>query len=37
MLAYLDVYRALMVYTLCAIPVIFLLKAPPKGGAAAAA
>ena len=36
MLAYLDVYRALMVYTLCAIPVIFLLKAPAKGRAAAA-
>jgi DHA2 family multidrug resistance protein len=36
MLAYLDVYRALMVYTLCAIPVIFLLKAPPKGGPRAA-
>lgn len=37
MLAYLDVYRALMVYTLCAIPVIFLLKAPAKGRAASAA
>ena len=37
MLGYLDVYRALMVYTLCAIPVIFLLKAPPKGQAAAGA
>ncbi len=36
MLGYLDVYRALMVYTLCAIPVIFLLKAPAKGQAAAA-
>ena len=31
MLAYLDVYRALMVYTLCAIPVVFLLK-NAKGG-----
>ena len=36
MLGYLDVFRALMVYTLLVIPVIFLLKAPPKGGAAAA-
>ena len=36
MLAYLDVYRALMVYTLCAIPVVLLLKAPAKSRAAAA-
>ncbi len=36
MLGYLDVYRALMVYTLIAFPVIFLLKAPPKGQQAAA-
>jgi DHA2 family multidrug resistance protein len=36
MLAYLDVYRALMVYTLCAIPVIFLLKPTPKGREAVA-
>ncbi len=36
MLGYLDVYRALMVYTVLAFPVIFLLKAPPKGQAAAA-
>ncbi len=36
MLGYLDVYRALMVYTLIAFPVIFLLK-PSKGGGAAAA
>ncbi len=35
MLGYLDVYRAMMVYTLCAIPVVLLLKAPPKGQAAA--
>ena len=35
MLGYLDVYRALMVYTLCAIPVIFLLKSPKPGQASA--
>lgn len=35
MLGYLDVYRALMVYTLCAIPVIFLLKTPKRGQARA--
>ncbi len=35
MLAYLDVFRALMVYTLCAIPLVLLLKAPAKGRAAA--
>ncbi len=36
MLGYLDVYRALMVYTLCAMPVIFLLKSSKgqSGGAA---
>ncbi len=32
MLGYLDVYRALMVYTLCALPVVLLLK-PSKGRA----
>ena len=37
MLAYLDVYRALMVYTLCAIPAIFLLKGPAKNMARGAA
>ncbi len=36
MLAYLDVYRALMVYTLCAIPVVFLLKSPKRGQGGAA-
>ncbi len=37
MLGYLDVFRALMVYTLCAIPIVFLLKAPAKNAPAAAA
>ena len=36
MLGYLDVFRALMVYTLCAMPVVFLLKAPAKNASAAA-
>ena len=36
MLAYLDVYRALMVYTLCALPVIFLLKSGKSAGGGAA-
>ena len=36
MQGYLDVYRALMVFTLIAIPVVFLLKAPARNAPAAA-